>query len=55
VRLGAADAPCRDTRATSCPVPGHPCLSEVEPAGVVAAVGLLNCVPRTHSRTEVAA
>ena len=41
VRLGVAGAPCRDTRASVCPVPGHPCLSSVEPAEVVAAVRLL--------------
>ncbi len=38
VRLGQAAAACRHTRATDCPVPGHPCLSEVEPADVVHAV-----------------
>lgn len=38
VRLGAADASCRHTRATECPVPGHPCLSEIEPDAVVRAV-----------------
>jgi HAD superfamily hydrolase (TIGR01662 family) len=38
VRLGDASAPCRSTRATVCPVPGHPCLSTVDPAAVVAAV-----------------
>lgn len=27
--LGDQAAPCRDTRARSCPVPGHPCLSSV--------------------------
>ncbi|MBY8875762.1 HAD-IIIA family hydrolase, partial [Micromonospora sp. PLK6-60] len=26
VRLGDAGAPCRDTRAARCPIPGHPCL-----------------------------
>ncbi len=36
--LGAQDAACRDTRRTACPVPGHPCLSGVEPATVVNAV-----------------
>jgi ADP-heptose:LPS heptosyltransferase len=41
VRLGAAGAPCRDTRATVCPVPGHPCLTAIEPADVLAAVALL--------------
>jgi ADP-heptose:LPS heptosyltransferase len=38
IRLGQADAPCRDTRARICPVPGHPCLSTVDPAAVAAAV-----------------
>lgn len=41
VRLGDAAAPCRHTRAAACPVPGHPCLSRVEPRSVVEAVGLL--------------
>ncbi|MGV9212528.1 HAD-IIIA family hydrolase [Micromonospora sp. RB23] len=41
VRLGDASAPCRDTRAASCPVPGHPCLSDVDPAEVVDAVRTL--------------
>jgi ADP-heptose:LPS heptosyltransferase len=40
-RLGDAEAPCRDTRAAVCPVPGHPCLSNVAPADVVAAVEAL--------------
>jgi HAD superfamily hydrolase (TIGR01662 family) len=38
VRLGRADAACRDSRATVCPVAGHPCLSTIEPDEVVAAV-----------------
>ncbi|MFF5232177.1 HAD-IIIA family hydrolase [Dactylosporangium sp. NPDC000521] len=41
VRLGDASAPCRDTRAAVCPVPGHPCLSTVEPAAVLDAVRTL--------------
>jgi ADP-heptose:LPS heptosyltransferase len=41
VRLGDATAACRDTRAARCPVPGHPCLSAVDPARVVAAVAVL--------------
>jgi histidinol-phosphate phosphatase family protein len=41
VRLGDATAACRDTRATVCPVPGHPCLTEIDPSAVVAAVRLL--------------
>ncbi|WP_040157081.1 glycosyltransferase family 9 protein [Mobilicoccus massiliensis] len=38
VLLGDQHAPCRDTRARECPVPGHPCLSGVDPRDVVAAV-----------------
>jgi HAD superfamily hydrolase (TIGR01662 family) len=38
IRLGQADAACRNTRTTVCGVPGHPCLSNIEPADVVAAV-----------------
>jgi ADP-heptose:LPS heptosyltransferase len=38
VLLGDQSAPCRDTRARVCPVPGHPCLTSVSPADVVAAV-----------------
>ncbi|HYH31113.1 MAG TPA: glycosyltransferase family 9 protein [Pseudonocardia sp.] len=38
VLLGDQDAPCRDTRARDCPVPGHPCLSRVPPEEVVSAV-----------------
>jgi ADP-heptose:LPS heptosyltransferase len=45
VRLGAADAACRDTRATDCPVPGHPCLSAIDPADVLHAVRLLGAEP----------
>ncbi|GAA3960804.1 glycosyltransferase family 9 protein [Actinomadura viridis] len=38
VLLGDQDAPCRDTRARECPVPGHPCLSSVSARRVVDAV-----------------
>jgi ADP-heptose:LPS heptosyltransferase len=41
VLLGDQDAPCRDSRRTVCPVPGHPCLSTVPPEDLVAAVGQL--------------
>jgi len=37
--LGDQTAACAATRARVCPVPGHPCLSGVAPADVVAAVG----------------
>jgi ADP-heptose:LPS heptosyltransferase len=36
--LGDQDAACRGSRRTVCPVPGHPCLSGVEPVTVAAAV-----------------
>ncbi len=36
--LGDQSAPCRGSRARSCPVPGHPCLSGVSADQVVAAV-----------------
>jgi ADP-heptose:LPS heptosyltransferase len=38
VLLGDLDAPCRGSRARSCPVPGHPCLESVEPLEVAEAV-----------------
>ena len=41
VLLGDPQAPCRDTRARVCPVPGHPCLDTVTPAQVRAAVRAL--------------
>jgi histidinol-phosphate phosphatase family protein len=36
--LGDQQAPCRLSRARTCPVPGHPCLDTIEAADVVAAV-----------------
>lgn len=36
--LGDQDAPCRDTRATTCPLPSHRCLTSVAPAEVLEAV-----------------
>jgi ADP-heptose:LPS heptosyltransferase len=41
VLLGDQDAPCARSRARSCPVPGHPCLDQIEPSAVVAAVAAL--------------
>jgi ADP-heptose:LPS heptosyltransferase len=38
VLLGDQGAPCRATRARTCPVPGHPCLNDVAPHDVVDAV-----------------
>jgi len=39
--LGDQEAPCRGTRARLCPVPGHPCLSSVSVAELVAAVNAI--------------
>jgi len=36
--LGDQQAPCRNTRVTTCTVPGHPCLTSVTAEDVVAAV-----------------
>jgi ADP-heptose:LPS heptosyltransferase len=41
VVLGDQNAECRETRATTCPVPGHPCLSAISPEEVCAAVASL--------------
>jgi ADP-heptose:LPS heptosyltransferase len=41
VLLGDQEAPCRDSRARACPVPGHPCLDSVTPDEVVVAVDKL--------------
>ncbi|MFI6033218.1 glycosyltransferase family 9 protein [Streptomyces sp. NPDC051315] len=38
VLLGDQGAPCADSRARNCPVPGHPCLDEVTGQDVVQAV-----------------
>jgi ADP-heptose:LPS heptosyltransferase len=53
VRLGVPDAVCRDTRVTTCAVPGHPCLSTIDPAAVLDAVRVLGARPVT--KREVAA
>jgi heptosyltransferase-3 len=38
VILGDPGAECAGSRARTCPVPGHPCLSSVTPSQVLAAV-----------------
>ena len=38
VLLGDQSAPCADTRARTCPVPGHPCLASVSALDVMAAL-----------------
>ena len=41
VLLGDQHAACAGSRARTCPVPGHPCLDQVDPAEVTAAVAAL--------------
>jgi ADP-heptose:LPS heptosyltransferase len=45
ILLGDQGAPCARSRARSCPVPGHPCLDQIEPEAVVAAVTALAPAP----------
>ncbi|GAA2237614.1 glycosyltransferase family 9 protein [Streptomyces nogalater] len=47
ILLGDQSAPCADTRALTCPVPGHPCLDEVTGQDVVRAVHKL--IQERHS------
>ncbi|HEX6338140.1 MAG TPA: glycosyltransferase family 9 protein [Jiangellaceae bacterium] len=47
VLLGDQWAACRDTRARECPIPGHPCISDVRPEAVVAAVRRLTTAGRS--------
>jgi ADP-heptose:LPS heptosyltransferase len=54
VLLGDQSAPCRDTRARDCPVPGHPCLARVEPEDVLDAVRRLRAGPASGPRTRTA-
>lgn len=52
--LGDQQAPCRFSRATECPVPGHPCLSTVAPEHLVEAVErLIGGVPSLATRRRV--
>ena len=43
--LGRTDVACAGTRARICPVPGHPCLSDIRPEQVVDAVMALRRHP----------
>ncbi|MEG8275156.1 glycosyltransferase family 9 protein [Streptomyces sp. AHA2] len=45
ILLGDRRAPCADTRARHCPVPGHPCLDAIGDAEVLAAVAALTDHP----------
>jgi ADP-heptose:LPS heptosyltransferase len=52
--LGDQNAPCKLSRATECPVPGHPCLSSVTPEQLVDAVErLISGVPSLSTRRRV--
>ncbi|HLU57417.1 MAG TPA: glycosyltransferase family 9 protein [Pseudonocardia sp.] len=52
VLLGDQDAPCRDTRARICPVPGHPCLTGVTPEEALSAVRDLVSAPVSAGGAE---
>jgi ADP-heptose:LPS heptosyltransferase len=45
IRLGNQDAPCRATRARTCPVDGHPCLDGITDSELLAAVERLKGLP----------
>ena len=45
IRLGDQDAPCRATRARTCPVNGHPCLDGITDTDLLAAVEELGGKP----------
>ncbi|MEU4694822.1 HAD-IIIA family hydrolase [Actinoplanes sp. NPDC023714] len=54
VRLGDPAAACRDTRATRCPVPGHPCLTSIAPADVLDALRRLGVRPDSSEHPHTA-
>jgi ADP-heptose:LPS heptosyltransferase len=48
--LGRGDAPCRGSRVTECPFPGHPCLTSVSAGEVAAAIeSLVPSVVASHA------
>jgi ADP-heptose:LPS heptosyltransferase len=53
--LGDQDAPCRNSRARVCPVPGHPCLDGIRPADVLAALDRLGVRPAGPARVPAPA
>lgn len=53
--LGDQHSSCRGSRARECPVPGHPCLDDIDPDRVAAAVARLSgSTMRTEDPLEVA-
>jgi ADP-heptose:LPS heptosyltransferase len=55
IRLGDQGAPCRDSRARTCPVPGHPCLDGISDAEVLTAVERLGDNDDRHASVRAAA
>jgi heptosyltransferase III len=52
--LGNQQAPCRDSRARDCPVPGHPCLGDISGGEVVAAVAdFIRAQPRSAGTADI--
>lgn len=54
ILLGDQQAPCRGTRARRCPVPGHPCLTGVQPSRVADACEQLIFEPERASKLATA-
>jgi len=52
VLLGDQEAPCRDSRVTTCSIPGHPCLTSVTAADAVAAVTAVRHTRRGAGRSD---
>lgn len=52
VLLGSTETACAGTRARECPIPGHPCLSDIDPDEVVAAVLAVRRVRSAMSRPD---
>ena len=50
VLLGRQDAPCADSRARVCPVPGHPCLDSVTSERICEAVDTLLAFSESRRR-----
>ena len=54
ILLGDQSAPCRDSRARECPIPGHPCLTSVTPEQVVdACIELAPMAPGARRAAEL--
>src|SRR5690625_1319938 len=51
--LGDQYAPCLNTRARTCPIPGHPCLTGVDPRTVADACEEITRAPSSQQATQV--